>query len=77
MENLDKDKIERIVKTRKQAHAYFSKKSKVFRAFCAMEEKTYEAGSLSVKQKTRLHHRHILFERGSSRDCDAKIRINK
>ena len=26
-----------------------------------------------LKQKTRLHHRHILFERGSSRDCVAKI----
>ena len=51
MENLDKEKIERIVKTRKQANAYFSKKSNVFRAFCEMEEKTYEAGSLSVKQK--------------------------
>jgi len=51
MENLDKEKIERIVKTRKQAHAYFSEKSNVFRAFCEMEDKTYEAGSLSVKQK--------------------------
>ena len=51
MENLDKDKIERIVKTRKQANAYFSKKSNVFRSFCEMEDKTYEAGCLSVKQK--------------------------
>ena len=51
MENLDKEKIERIVKTRKQANTYFSKKSKVFRAFCEMEEKTYEAGSLSIKHK--------------------------
>jgi alkylhydroperoxidase/carboxymuconolactone decarboxylase family protein YurZ len=51
MENLDKEKIERIVKTRKQANAYFSKKSKVFRAFCDMEDKTYEEGNLSVKQK--------------------------
>jgi len=22
-------------------------------------------------KKTRLHHRHLLFERGSSRDCGA------
>jgi AhpD family alkylhydroperoxidase len=51
MENLDKEKIERIVKTRKQANAYFSKKSKVFRSFCEMEDKTYEAGSLTVKHK--------------------------
>jgi AhpD family alkylhydroperoxidase len=51
MENLDKEKIERIVTTRKQANAYFSKKSKVFRSFCEMEDKTYEAGSLTIKQK--------------------------
>jgi hypothetical protein len=24
-------------------------------------------------KKTRLHHRHLIFERGSSRDCAAKI----
>jgi hypothetical protein len=29
-----------------------------------------------IKQKTRLHHRHIIFERGSSRDCIAKVVIN-
>jgi len=51
MENLDKEKIERIVITRKQANVYFSKKSKVFRSFCEMENETYRAGSLSVKQK--------------------------
>jgi alkylhydroperoxidase/carboxymuconolactone decarboxylase family protein YurZ len=51
MENFDKEKIEKIVKTRKQANAYFGKKSNVFRAFCEMEDTTYEAGSLSVKQK--------------------------
>jgi len=48
MENLDKEKIERIVITRKQAYVYFSKKSKVFRSFCEMENETYRAGSLSV-----------------------------
>ena len=51
MENLDKEKIEKIVKTREQANAYFSKKSEVFCAFCEFVDKTYEAGSLSVKQK--------------------------
>jgi AhpD family alkylhydroperoxidase len=51
MENSDKEKIERIIKTRKQANSYFSKKSEVYRLFCEMEDKTYEAGSLSVKQK--------------------------
>ena len=51
MENLDKEKIERIVKTRKQANAYFTKRSKVFRTFCELEDQTYEAGALSVKEK--------------------------
>jgi AhpD family alkylhydroperoxidase len=51
MENLDKEKIERIVKTRKQANAYYSKKSEAYNKFCEMEEKTYEAGCLTVKQK--------------------------
>jgi hypothetical protein len=30
MENLDKNKIEEIVKTRKQAHGYYLNKSKVY-----------------------------------------------
>ena len=51
MENLDKEKIEQIVKTRKQANAYFTKRSKVFRTFCELEDQTYEAGALSVKEK--------------------------
>jgi len=51
MENFDKEKIEKIVKTRKKAHSYFSDKSKVYRAFCDVEEKTYEEGNLTVKQK--------------------------
>jgi AhpD family alkylhydroperoxidase len=51
IENLDKEKIEKIVKTRKQANSYFKEKSKVYRAFCDMEEKTYTDGNLSVKQK--------------------------
>ena len=51
MENFDKEKIEKIIATRKQANTYFSKKSKVFRAFCEMEDITYEAGTLSIKQK--------------------------
>ena len=51
MENADKNKIEQIVKTRKQAHGYFSKKSKVYQAFVEMEQKTYMDGELSKKQK--------------------------
>ncbi len=51
MKNLDADKIEQIVKTRKQAHGYYQKKSKVYQAFVEMEQKTYKNGDLSKKQK--------------------------
>ena len=51
MENLDKNKIEQIVKTRKKAHAYYLKNSKVYQAFVDMEQKTYQDGNLSKKQK--------------------------
>ena len=50
MENLDKEKIERIVKTRKQANAYFTKRSKVFRTFCELEDRTYEAGRCPLRR---------------------------
>jgi AhpD family alkylhydroperoxidase len=51
MENPEKEKIEKIVKTRKKAHAYYLKKSKVYKSFTAMEQKTYRNGALSKKQK--------------------------
>lgn len=51
MENLDKNKIEQIVKTRKQAHAYYLKKSKVYQSFVDMEQKTYTDRELTKKQK--------------------------
>ncbi len=51
MENTDKNKIEQIVKTRKQAHSYFLKKSEVYRSFVDMEQNTYKDGELSKKQK--------------------------
>jgi len=51
MENLDRNKIEQIVKTRKQAHAYYLKKSKVYESFVDMEHKTYSDGILNKKQK--------------------------
>jgi len=51
MENLDKDKIEQIVKTRKQAHGYYLNKSKVYKSFVDMEQKTYIDGELTKKQK--------------------------
>jgi AhpD family alkylhydroperoxidase len=51
MENLDKDRIEQLVKTRKKAHSFYSKKSKVYRSFVDMEQNTYKDGDLSKKQK--------------------------
>jgi AhpD family alkylhydroperoxidase len=51
MENLDKNKIEQIVKTRKQAHGYYLNKSKVYKSFVEMEQKTYIDGELTKKQK--------------------------
>mgnify|MGYP000053038068 CR=1 FL=1 len=51
MDNLDKNKIEQIVKTRKQAHGYYLQKSKVYQSFVDMEQKTYTDGNLSKKQK--------------------------
>lgn len=51
MENLDREKIERIVKTRKQAHSFYLTKSKVYQSFVAMEQATYTNGKLSKLQK--------------------------
>ena len=51
MKNLDKEKIEQIILTRKQAHSYYIKKSKVYQAFVDMEHKTYIEGRLSKSQK--------------------------
>ena len=51
MNNLDKTKIEQIVKTRKQAHTFYMKKSKVYQSFVDMEQNTYKDRKLSKKQK--------------------------
>jgi len=51
MENLDKQKIEDIIQTRKQAHSYYSNKSEVYQSFVNMEQATYKDGALSKKQK--------------------------
>jgi len=51
MENLDRVKIEQIVRTRKQAHSYYSKKSKVYQSFIDMEQNTYNDGELTKMQK--------------------------
>ena len=51
MDNLDRDRIEQLFKTRKKAHSYYMKKSKVYQSFVNMEQATYKDGALSKKQK--------------------------
>ena len=51
MKNLDIEKIENLVKTRKKAHSFYSKKSKVYQSFVDIEQNTYKGGILSKKQK--------------------------
>jgi AhpD family alkylhydroperoxidase len=51
MENSDKEKIEQLVKIRKQANSYYLKKSKVYHSFVDMEQNTYKNGELTKKQK--------------------------
>lgn len=51
MENPDKDKIEQIIKLRNQAHSFYFEKSKVYRSFVDLEQKTYQDGKLTKKQK--------------------------
>jgi len=47
----DKTKIEQIIKLRKRAHSYYSKKSKVYRSFLDMEKSTYTDRALRKKEK--------------------------
>lgn len=51
MDPNDKEKIERIIRTRKRAHTFYTKNSKVYKAFGEMERLTYCDGSLSKKTK--------------------------
>ncbi len=51
MENSDREKIEQIIKTRKKAHSFYSKNSKVYQSFVNMEQNTYKDGKLSKLQK--------------------------
>jgi AhpD family alkylhydroperoxidase len=44
-------KIESIIKTRREAHSWFMKKSAVYKSFVEMEQKTYTNRALSKKQK--------------------------
>jgi len=51
MDNLDNNKIEQIINSRKQAHSYYLQKSKVYQSFVGMEQNTYKNGEISKKQK--------------------------
>jgi len=51
MKNHDKNRIEEIVQTRKQAHSYYSEKSPVYRSFVDMGQNTYKDGRLKKKIK--------------------------
>lgn len=51
MENSEKERIEQLVKARKKAHSFYSKKSKVYQSFVNMEQNTYKDGKLSKKHK--------------------------
>ena len=51
MNTNDKDKIEQIARLRKEAHGYYLRTSKVYRAFLEMEKATYGDGALDKKTK--------------------------
>jgi AhpD family alkylhydroperoxidase len=51
MENSDREKIEQIIQARKQAHAFYLKKSKAYQSFVRLEEAAYEDRALSKLQK--------------------------
>ncbi|MDR2809839.1 MAG: carboxymuconolactone decarboxylase family protein [Tannerellaceae bacterium] len=51
MENSDKEKIEQIIRLRKQANVFYLNKSKVYQAFVKLEESTYRNRALSKVQK--------------------------
>ncbi|MDR2534386.1 MAG: carboxymuconolactone decarboxylase family protein [Tannerellaceae bacterium] len=51
MENPDREKIEQIIKLRKQAHSFYLQKSKVYQAFVNMEAAAFKDSALSKLQK--------------------------
>lgn len=51
MDPVDKEKIDKIIKLRKKAHSYYSKRSKVYKSFLDMEKNTYINGALRKKDK--------------------------
>jgi len=51
LDQLDREKIEKIIKDRKIAHGYYLKNSKGYQSFVALEEATYLDGALEHKYK--------------------------
>ena len=51
MDNKDREKIEKIIADRKRAHTYYMNKSRVYRSFVEMEQRTYSDGELAKKYK--------------------------
>jgi AhpD family alkylhydroperoxidase len=51
MDSDSKNKIDQIIRLRKKAHSYYSKKSKVYKSFVEMENNTYIDGAISKKNK--------------------------
>jgi hypothetical protein len=52
MENTDKERIEQLVETRKKAHPFCNRKSRVYQSFVEMEQNTYKNGQLNLITKT-------------------------
>ena len=51
MNKQDKNKIEKIINDRKEAHRYYSENSSVYKSFVEMEQKTYKDGHLKKMHK--------------------------
>lgn len=51
MDQGDKEKIDKIIRLRKKAHAFYSKRSKVYKSFLEMENNTYIDRALRKKDK--------------------------
>ena len=51
MDQGDKEKIDKIIRLRKKAHAFYSKRSKVYKSFLEMENNTYIDRGLRKKDK--------------------------
>jgi len=51
MDTIDREKIEKIIRDRKQAHNFYNDNSPVYRTFTQMEKAAFAEGELSKGQK--------------------------